>query len=87
LVFRVDITDSALADAEDFFDYVRCEKHDDIGAERWWNGVLDALFSLERQPGRGTLVVEAAPRNAATRCAQMKTHPRQTPYKRPPRSG
>jgi hypothetical protein len=52
LAFRVDITDAALADAEDFVEYVRREKRDTVGAERWWNGLLDALFSLEQQPGR-----------------------------------
>src|SRR5438876_502896 len=43
LAFRVDITESALADAEDFAGYVRSEKRDPVGAERWWNGLLDAL--------------------------------------------
>jgi len=59
LAFRVDITEAALADAEDFVEYIRGEKKDTVGAERWWNGLLEALFSLERSPGRGSLVVEA----------------------------
>jgi plasmid stabilization system protein ParE len=45
LAFRVDITEAALADAEDFVEYVRREKRDPAGAERWWNGLLEALQS------------------------------------------
>jgi plasmid stabilization system protein ParE len=74
LGFRVDITDLALADAEHFVEYVRREKHDDVGAERWWNGLLDALFSLEQQPGRGALVVEAALRNRGLRQILYQSH-------------
>lgn len=60
MAFRVEIPESALADAEDFVTYVRRDKHDPAGAERWWNGLLDVLLSLEQRPGRGSLVVEAA---------------------------
>jgi len=70
LAFRVDITEAALADAEEFVEYVRnlkSAKRDVVGAERRWNGLLDALFSLERQPGRGSLVAEAALRTRGLR--------------------
>jgi plasmid stabilization system protein ParE len=29
-----------------------------VGAERWWNGFVDAVLSLEKQPGRCALVPE-----------------------------
>jgi len=74
LAFRVDITDAALADAEDFVEYVRREKGDAVGAERWWNGLLDALFSLEQQPCRGSLVVEAALRTRGLRQILYESH-------------
>ena len=74
LAFRVDITDAALADAEDFVEYIRLEKRDAVGAEQWWNGLLDALFSLERQPGRGSLVVEAALRTRRLRQILYQSH-------------
>jgi hypothetical protein len=93
LAFRVDITEAALADAENFVEYVSREKGDTAGAERWWNGLLDALFSLEQSPGRGSLVVEAAlrtrglrqiadlswlaPGTAEARCPQMKSYAQQ----------
>jgi plasmid stabilization system protein ParE len=74
LAFRVDITDAALADAEDFVEYVRLEKRDAVGAERWWNGLLDALFALEQQPGRGSLVAEAALRTRRLRQILYQSH-------------
>jgi len=74
LAFRVDITEAALADAEDFVEYVRRKKRDTVGAERWWNGLLDALFSLERRPGRGSLVIEAALRTRGLRQILYQSH-------------
>jgi plasmid stabilization system protein ParE len=74
LAFRVDITEAALADAEDFVEYIRGEKKDTVGAERWWNGLLDALFSLERSPGRGSLVAEAALRTRGLRQILYHSH-------------
>jgi len=74
LAFRVDITDAALADAEEFVEYVRIEKRDAVGAERRWNGLLDALLSLERQAGRGSLVVEAALRTGGLRQILYQSH-------------
>jgi plasmid stabilization system protein ParE len=74
LAFRVDITEAALADAEDFVEYVRREKRDTVGAERWWNGLLDALFSLEQWPGRGSLLVEASLRTRGLRQILYQSH-------------
>jgi len=74
LAFRVDITDAALDDAKEFVEYVRIEKRDAVGAERWWNGLLDALLSLEQQPGRGSLLVEAALRTRGLRQILYQSH-------------
>jgi plasmid stabilization system protein ParE len=74
LAFRVDITEAALADAEHFVEYLRREKRDTAWAERWWNGLLDALVSLEEQPGRGSLVVEAALRSRGLRQILYQSH-------------
>src|SRR5262249_61085841 len=46
---------------------VRSENCDPVGAERWWNGLLNALLSLGQSPGRGSLVAEAALRNRGLR--------------------
>ena len=74
MAFRVDITEAALADAEDFVEYVRRKKRDTVGAERWWNGLLDALFSLEQRPGRGSLLVEVALRSRGLRQILYQSH-------------
>ena len=74
MAFRVDITEAALADAEDFVEYVRREKRDTVGAERWWNGLLDALFSLEQRPGRGSLLAEASLRTRGLRQILYQSH-------------
>ncbi len=74
MAFRVDITERALADAEDFVEYVRREKGDALGAERWWNGLLDALFSLEQRPGRGTLLPEPPLRTRRLRQILHQSH-------------
>ena len=74
MAFRVDITESALADAEDFVEYIRREKRATAGAERWWNGLLDALFSLEQRPGRGSPVGEAALRTRGLRQILYQSH-------------
>ena len=44
------------------------------GPNGWWNGLLDALFSLGRQPGRGSLVVEAALRARGLRQILYQSH-------------
>ena len=74
MAFRVEIPESALADAKDFVTYVRRDKHDPAGAERWWNGLLDVLLSLEQRPGRGSLVVEAALRTRGLRQILYQSH-------------
>ena len=74
LAFRVDITDAALNDAETFVEYVRGERSDPLGAERWWNGLLDTLFSLEHSPGRGSPVVEVALRSRELRQIVYHSH-------------
>jgi plasmid stabilization system protein ParE len=74
LAFRVDITEAALADAEDFVEYVRREKRDAAGAEGWWNGLLNALFSLEQRPGRGSLVPDGALRTRGLRQILYQSH-------------
>lgn len=55
-------------------EHVRREKGDSAGAERWWNGLLEALFSLEQHPGRGSLVVEAALRARGLRQILYESH-------------
>ncbi|WP_213806253.1 type II toxin-antitoxin system RelE/ParE family toxin [Granulicella sp. dw_53] len=58
MVFEVVITDAALADAEDYVTFIRTEQEEPSAAERWWNGLLEAIFSLEQMPERCALIPE-----------------------------
>jgi toxin ParE1/3/4 len=52
LRYSVEITDAALADAEEYVHFIRKQSHDEMAAVNWWNGLLDAVDSLESLPGR-----------------------------------
>jgi plasmid stabilization system protein ParE len=70
LPYRVRITDAALADARDYVRFVRDVKKEPAAAERWYRGLLEAVFSLEELPSRCPLIPEAT--LAATHKAQSK---------------
>lgn len=48
--FRVEISPSALADALSAFDYIRADAP--LAAERWFDGLLKLIDSLETMPRR-----------------------------------
>jgi len=52
LLYSVNITDVALADAEEYVRLVRKQSNDEQAAVNWWNGLLDAINSLESLPNR-----------------------------------
>ncbi|MGH9560010.1 MAG: type II toxin-antitoxin system RelE/ParE family toxin [Terracidiphilus sp.] len=56
--YSVEITDAALADAENYVRFLQGERQAPLAAERWWNGLLDAIFSLEMMPGRCPVIPE-----------------------------
>ena len=60
MVFHVEITDSALRDAEDFVRFIRDVRLEPAGVELWWNGFVDHVLSLESEPLRCALVPECA---------------------------
>jgi plasmid stabilization system protein ParE len=51
LAFQVDITDPALTDAEDYVRYIREVRKESEAAERWFRGLVRAIYSLEESPG------------------------------------
>jgi plasmid stabilization system protein ParE len=59
LRYRVRITDAALADAGDYVRFIRDVKKEPAAAERWYRGLLEAIFSLEELPSRCPLIPEA----------------------------
>lgn len=60
MVFRVDITDPALADAEDYVRFIRDVRKEPVAAERWFRGLVRAIYSLEELPERCPVIPEQA---------------------------
>jgi plasmid stabilization system protein ParE len=58
LAFDVRIADAAIRDAEEYYAYIREHSHDGLAAQNWWDGLLDAIATLERYPARCTFVAE-----------------------------
>lgn len=54
----VEITDAALADVENHLRFLLEDRREPLAAERWWNGVLDAVRSLESMPSRCPVIPE-----------------------------
>lgn len=59
MAYRVSITDSALRDAEEYVRFIRHVKKEPQAAERWFCGVVSAIYSLEESPNRCPLIPEA----------------------------
>jgi plasmid stabilization system protein ParE len=57
LAFRVDITEPALADAEEYVQFIRGRKEPEA-AERWLLGLVQAIYSLEESPERCAVIPE-----------------------------
>jgi plasmid stabilization system protein ParE len=58
LEYGVEITDAALADAEKYVRFLQEDRQEPLAAERWWNGLLNAVLSLETVPGRCPVIPE-----------------------------
>lgn len=56
--FHVDITEPALADAEEYVRYIRDVNKESKSAERWFLGLLEAIYSLEESPERCPIIPE-----------------------------
>ena len=58
MAFQVDITEPALVDAEDYVRFVRDVKKEPDLAERWFRGLIEAIYSLEDLPERCPVIPE-----------------------------
>ena len=56
--FQVDITEPALVDAEDYVWFIRDAGKEPEAAERWFRGLVQAIYSLEELPERCPIVPE-----------------------------
>jgi plasmid stabilization system protein ParE len=58
LAFQVDITEQALVDAEDYVRFIRDVKKEPEAAERWFRGLVQAIYSLEDLAERCPVIPE-----------------------------
>jgi hypothetical protein len=74
LEYLVEITETALADAEDYYLFLQQERHEPEYAIRWWNGMMDAIFSLESMPRRCPSVREQTDLGQEVRYLMYQSH-------------
>jgi hypothetical protein len=58
LAFQVDITEEALGDAEEYVRFIRDVKKEPESAERWFRGLVQAIYSLEDLAERCPVIPE-----------------------------
>jgi len=58
LTYIVKLTKKALAEAEAYAQYILDQSNDNMASNKWWDGFLDPMFSLEALPGRCPLLPE-----------------------------
>jgi hypothetical protein len=56
--FTVDITHPALQEASAYAEFIAARCNDRVASDSWWNGLLDAMHSLENMPTRCALIPE-----------------------------
>jgi len=59
LAYRAEISDAALIDAEEYVQFLRA-RNETAAGDRWFRGLISAIFSLEELPLRCALIPEAA---------------------------
>ncbi|MCC6366904.1 MAG: type II toxin-antitoxin system RelE/ParE family toxin [Bryobacterales bacterium] len=59
MAFQVDLADPALEDAEEYVQYIRNVNKEPEAAERWFRGLVAAIYSLEEFPSRCARIPEA----------------------------
>jgi plasmid stabilization system protein ParE len=58
LHYTAEISEAAFVDAENYLRFLCSERQEPAYAERWWNGLIDAMLSLETMPRRCPLIPE-----------------------------
>ncbi len=56
--YRINITDTAREEAETYAAFILEKSNDSVASDRWWNGLLDAILSLESLPASCTRIPE-----------------------------
>ena len=58
--FRIELADSAFLDAEEYVSRIRDLNREPGAAKKWFRGLIQAVYSLERNPWRCPMIPEAA---------------------------
>ena len=58
MAVRVDIAEPALVDAEEYVLFIRDIQKEPEAAERWFRGLIQAIYSLEDLPERCAVIAE-----------------------------
>ena len=58
--YAVQVAKPALKEAEAYADFILSQSNDHFASDAWWNGLLDALHSLETMPARCPQIPEQA---------------------------
>jgi toxin ParE1/3/4 len=69
LVYKVDITDTALAEAEEYVQFILNQSNDNQAALNWRDGLVQSIESLQKLPSRCPLIPEQ--RHFATELHQL----------------
>jgi plasmid stabilization system protein ParE len=56
--YLVTITDTARIEAERYTDFILANSNDSAASDQWWDGLLDAILSLETFPARCPFIAE-----------------------------
>ena len=59
MVFQVEISEPALFDAEEYVRFIRDGNKEPEAAERWFHGLVRAIYSLEQLAERCPVIPEA----------------------------
>ena len=60
MAFELEITELALADSEEYVRFIRDDRKEPEAAERWFHGLVQAIYSLEELVERCPVIPEAA---------------------------
>jgi plasmid stabilization system protein ParE len=71
---EVEITDTARAEAERYAEFIAERSNDGSSSDQWWNGLLDAIFTLEVLPARCPVIPERAGNELQVRQLLYESH-------------
>ena len=72
--YEVRIHPAALADAEQYVAFIRAQEFEPYAAARWYDGLTEAILSLDSIPGKCTVIPEQDSFNIELRHFHYHSH-------------